>query len=140
MSRHITRLTSAVLLMALLSGAGIAMAWPAQDVSQAEREGDAEIEPACIGIEKTAEMWWVLYDSYPEPFLLLPLIHSNPNEIGRITPGQQFTICKQVNRSTWNRRSTWLEVRVVPGPDAPDVRSGWITMSTDEANSWIPQP
>lgn len=140
MLRHTIRLTSTVLLMALLAEADITMAQPAQDLSQAERGGDTEIESGCIGIEKTAEIWRVLYDSYPKPFLLLPLIHSNPNEIGVIAPGRQFTICRQVNRSTWHRRSAWLQVRVEPGPDAPDGRSGWITMSTDEANAWIRQP
>jgi len=140
MPRHITRLTTAALLVALLSGTGFAPARSAQDIFPAERGDDAETQARCIGIEKTAERWRVLYDSSPEPFLLLPLIHSNPKEIGSIAPGQQFTICRQVNRSTWNRRSTWLQVRVNSGTDDADVRSGWITMSTDEANSWIPQP
>lgn len=140
MARHIARLASAVSLMALLSATSFGMGRSTQDVPQAEREDDAETEPRCIGIEKTAERWRVLYDSNPEPFLLLPLIHSNPEEIGSIAPGQQFTICRQVDRSTWNRRSTWLQVRVISGTDDANVRSGWITMSSEEANSWIPQP
>ena len=140
MPRYITRLTNAVLLMALLSGTGIATAQPAQGESQAEGEDGAEVEANCIGIKKTAERSRVLYDSNPKPFPLLPLIHSNdPQRVGRIDPGQQFTICKQINRSTWNQRWTWLQVRIDDDDVAADgIRSGWITMSSDEADSWLP--
>ena len=138
MPRYITRLTNAVLLTALFSGTGIAAARPAQDGPQAAGGGGPEIESNCIGIDKTAERYWVLYDSSPKPFLLLPLIHSVSQTVGRIVPGQQFTVCKQINRSTWNYRWTWLQVRVNSG--SGDVQSGWISMIRDDEDSWLLQP
>ena len=126
MAQYITRLTIMVLLIELLTGTGFATA--TQDPS-----------PECIGIEKTAQKPWILYDSNPKPFPLLPLIVSDVNQIGAISPGQQLTICKRVDRSTWNRRSAWVQVRINTRNDYSGPQSGWITMSRDEADTWIPE-
>ena len=127
MREHITRLTNTVLVIALLTGTGFATGRRTQDPVE------------CIGIEKTAEKPRILYDSNPKPFPFLPLIVSDVNQIGAISPGQQLTVCRRVDRSTWNRRSAWLQVRVNADNGDTDHPSGWITMSRDEANLWIPE-
>ncbi len=139
MPQRITRLTNMVLLTAALAAIGFATVGRAQDPPP-PKSADAEIKLVCIGIERTAEKPRILYDSNPEPFPLLPLIVSEVNQIGAISPGQQLTICSRVDRSTWNRRSAWLQVRVNDGNDGTSRPFGWITMSRDEANSWIPEP
>ena len=53
---------------------------------------------------------------------------------------QEFTICSRVDRSTWNRRSAWLQVRVKNGDADTNPSSGWINISRAKANSWIPMP
>ena len=97
----------------------------------------------CRGTQKTADRGWLLYDSDPRPFPLLPLILSEVDVIGGISAGQQFTICGRVDRSTWNRRTAWLQVGVDDGNNDPNLASGWINMSREEADrldSWIPKP
>ena len=138
MAPHITQPINVVLLAALLTGTGFATGHRTHGPTPPV-PANAESELECIGIEKTAEKPWILYDSNPEPFPFLPLIVSDVNQIGSISPGQQLTICKRVDRSTWNRRSAWIQVRVNTGNDNTDPSSGWITMSRDEANSWIPE-
>ena len=140
MPQHITRLTNTVLLIAALAGTGFTTGRPTQDPPPPE-PAVVETEFVCIvGIERTAEKPRILYDGNPEPFPFLPLIVSDVNQIGAISPGQQLTVCSRVDRSTWNRRSAWLQVRVNDGNDDTNPPSGWITMSRDEANLWIPEP
>ncbi len=94
--------------------------------------------PGCSGTQRTADRGWLLYDSNPRPFPLLPLIRSEVHLIGGISTGQQFTICERVDRSTWSRRTAWLHVRVDDGNTNPSL--GWINMSREEADSWVPEP
>jgi hypothetical protein len=140
MPHRISRLTKMVLLIAALAGTGFAAVRGAQDPSSPE---STNAEDGCsIGLEKEAEKPRILYDSNPKPFLLVPLILSEVSPIGSISPGQRLTICDRVDRSTWNRRSAWLQVRVDDGDGnaTGSRRAGWITMSRDEADLWIAEP
>ena len=96
-------LTTALLLINLTG-----VQAPAEDRSpQSEhppRGTDAEITQKCQGVERTAQRDWLLYDSNPVPWPFLPLILSEVNVIGTMSAGQQFTICRRIDRSTWRRR------------------------------------
>lgn len=94
----------------------------------------------CIGVERTAEKPRILYDGNPKPLVILPLILSEVEEIGAIQPGEHFTVCSRIDRSTWNRRSAWLYVRVHGRPEGSTGSSGWINLSRAEAETWLPTP
>lgn len=121
MRQQLTRLANTGLLIALLTATGFTAGGRGQECT--------------IGIERTAQRGRVLYDDNPKPVPFLPLIVSEVNPIGAISEGQQLTICRRVDRSTWNERSAWLHVRV--DRNTADAQSGWIRMSREEANSWI---
>ena len=133
MARHIARTSRTVLLISVLAIAGLATGCNTHDPPP-------ENELVCIGVERTAEKPRILFDDNPRPFPFLPLLRSEVNQIGAILPGQQFTICSRVDRSTWNTRTAWLQVRVNDGHEDTAASSGWINMSRAEANSWIPMP
>lgn len=133
MTEHISRMTSTVLLTTVLAIAGLTTGCGSHD-------GPLENELVCIEVERTAEKPRILFDNNPRPFPFLPLLRSEVNQIGAILPGQQFTICSRVDRSTWNTRTAWLQVRVDDGHEDTAAAAGWINMSRTEANSWIPMP
>ncbi len=132
MTENISRMTGTVLVVTMVA-TGLATAWRSHNQPPKN-------ELVCIGLEETAEKPRVLFDDNPRPFPFLPLLRSEVNQIGAILPGQQFTICSRVDRSTWNTRTAWLQVRVNDGHDDTAASSGWINMSRAEANSWIPMP
>ena len=132
MAEHISRATSTGLLITMLAIAALATGCGSHDQPPKK-------ESACIGVERTAEKPRILFDDNPRPLPFLPVLRSEVNQIGAILPGQQFTICSRVDRSTWNTRTAWLHVRL--NEEAEDTAaSGWINMSRPEANSWIPMP
>ena len=133
MARHIARTSRTVLLISVLATAGLATGCNRHDQPP-------ENELVCIGVERTAEKPRILFDDNPRPFPFLPLLRSEVNQIGAILPGQQFTICSRVDRSTWNTRTAWLQVRVNDSREDTAASSGWINMSRAEANAWIPMP
>ena len=139
MREYITRLTSTVLLAAVLTGPGLGET----DLSAARTpEGS---QTPCTGIEATFEKGLVLYDSNPKPLPWLPILASEPRAIGIIQPEQELTICTRVDRSTWNTRSAWLEIRTEStdsaGGNVEDSQtSGWINTSQQEADLWVPLP
>ena len=137
---YITRLTSAVLFVALLTGAESAGASIAGNQPPLETQ-EEDTERECWGIKATVDGLLILYDGNPKPFVLLPLLRSKVREIGIIHPRQEFTICTRVDRSTWNHRNAWLHVHVDGyGGEPNSRRSGWVTMSRQQANVWTPEP
>ena len=133
MAEHISRITSTVWLITGLATAGLATGCGSHDQQP-------ENDLVCIEVERTAEKPRILFDDNHRPFPFLPLLRSEVNQIGAILPGQQFTICSRVDRSTWNTRTAWLQVRVDDGHEDTAASAGWINMSRAEANSWIPMP
>lgn len=123
MPEPITRLTRTVLLIAMLTAASSAAG-----------------QPCSIRVERTAERPRILYDDNPTPIPILPLILSEVEQIGAIQPGEDFTICRRIDRSTWNRRSAWLYVEVDGRPTNSNGSSGWINVTRAEADTWIPVP
>ena len=96
----------------------------------------------CEGVERTAERDRLLYDSHPEPWPVLPLILlSDAKVIGSMKAGEEFTICRRVDRSTWNRRYAWLEIqRPTDFGDDETTQRTWITMTRTAANEWVGEP
>ena len=96
-------LLTTVLLLINLTGAQVPAENHSPQREHPPRGTNAEITHKCDGIEKTAERDWLLYNSNPEPWRFLPLILSEVHIIGAMSAGQQFTICRRVDRSTWRK-------------------------------------
>ena len=105
------QLTSTLLLISLAGAQALAESHSAQN-GHSPRGTNAEITHKCQGVERTAQRGWLLYDSNPEPWWFFPLVLSEVHVIGAMSAGQQFTICRRVDRSTWRRRYAWLEVHM----------------------------
>ena len=143
MSRHIAALTVAVFCTAWLTALGFPGVLLLMDPS-ASGGNDGGPPRECVGIRKTADRGWLLYDSNPEPFPLVPMVLTEVHVIGAIAPEEAFTICRRVDRSTWTRRAAWLQVYVLRDPSDPlEPRGpvlGWITMPRHQADLWVSEP
>ena len=142
MLQHITGLTAAVLFIAFLVALGIPETLLLG--GQSSNSNGLGVPQGCLGVPRTADRGWLLYDSNPEPLPFLPIILSEVHVIGAIAPGQDFAICRRVDRSTWTRRSAWLQVSLRRDPSDPLETAGsalgWITMPRREANLWVSEP
>ena len=102
-----------------------------------ETAGRGPATERCEGVDRTAERDRLLYDSHPEPWPVLPLILLNEAKVvGSLRTGEDFTICRRVDRSTWNQRYAWLEVQRPTDPTDGTTQRTWITMSRAAANEW----
>ena len=135
------RLTSTLLLLSLTGAQALAENRSPQN-GHSPGGTNAEITHKCQGVERTAQRGWLLYDSNPEPWCFFPLVLSEVHVIGAMSAGQQFTICRRVDRSTWRRRYAWLEVHVHDDNRGDNERfsAGWITMPRANANTWVREP
>ena len=139
MRRDLNILTTAAILAAVTAAAGV-QAVERHQTPTPSGEPAAQSRSSCTGIERTAERGRLLYDSEPKPLWFLPILLSEVEVIGAISPGQAFTICRRVDRSTWNRRWAWLQVCVASNGEENDERCGWITMPLQDANRWVSEP
>lgn len=143
MSRHIAAFTVAVFCTAWLTAAGFpgALLFEARSVPGSTDGGPPQ---ECVGVRKTADRAWLVYDGNPKPFLLVPGVLTDVHVIAAIAPEQDFTICRRVDRSTWTRRAAWLQVYVPRDhSDPPEPRGpvlGWITMPRHQADLWVSEP
>ena len=96
------QLTSALLVISLAGAQALAESHSAQN-GHSPRGTNAEITHKCQGVERTAQRGWLLYDSNPEPWWFLPLVLSEVHVIGAMSAGQEFTICRRIDRRTWRR-------------------------------------
>ena len=134
------RLTSTLLLLSLTGAQALAENRSPQN-GHSPGGTNAEITHKCQGVERTAQRGWLLYDSNPEPWCFFPLVLSEVHVIGAMSAGQQFTIWRRVDRSTWRRRYAWLEVHVHDNRgDDEKFSVGWITMPRANANTWVMEP